>query len=407
MSSVQFADHASALLRSNATVASTMAAASAAAAASMFTVGFGTAALGSRGFDAVVWALQEGFRAFDTAEEDEHWYDSETVGKAASHYFQDLMVTRQKNSNNKDADATGGADCDGEALHPNCPHARISTMTDLCRAERLQMSTKIPPWSLTSHDDIRDHARHSRKQLVGFCDASNHGDSAAAKSAYPLDIYYIHAPSCWRGWHPRCDNPPPILSLREAWLAMEAVVGEDMTASRIGLSNVRVDELLDVIEFVRERQQQQLLAEDGGENNNNESNVISSRSPPPRIPDAVQSYADPIEPADELRMVCAEHGIRFVSYSTLGTQHKYRRSRSGSGELENPVLTSPVVVRIANKHGRSVAEVVLSWAIQKNMAVIPRSTNRRHIQELARLFDDPRFLDADDVRGIDAMKHSI
>jgi diketogulonate reductase-like aldo/keto reductase len=402
MSSVQLADHASALLQINATVASSMAAAAAAASASMFTVGFGTAALGSQGFDAVVWAFQEGFRAFDTAEEDEHWYDSETVGHAASHYFQDLLLSRQQERNSKDADATVGADCDDGTLHPNCPNARISTMTDLCRAERLQMSTKIPPWSLTSHDDIRNHARHSRKQLVGFCDApSNHGDNNA-KNAYSLDIYYIHAPSCWRGWHPRCDDPPPLLSLREAWLAMEAVAGEDGSALRIGLSNVRVDELLDVIEFVRERQQQ-LRTEDGGDS---ESNVISSRSPP-RIPDAVQSYADPIEPADELRQVCAEHGIHFVSYSTLGTQHKYRRSRSGSGELENPVLTSPVVVRIANKHGRSVAEVVLSWAIQKNMSVIPRSTNRRHIQELARLFDDPHFLDADDVRDIDAMKHSI
>jgi diketogulonate reductase-like aldo/keto reductase len=401
MSSVQLADQASALLLliQNRTVAHSEASAT-------WTVGFGTAALGSRGHDAVAWALQEGFRAFDTAEENEHWYDSETVGRAAARYFSDLLLERQQDAAAAAAAATGSSnavDCDeNNNNNNNCPNAPISTMRQLCRAEKLQMSTKIPPWSLTSIEDIRNHARHSRQQLVGFCDDDNDDDDHDAGSApFPLDIYYIHAPSCWRGWHPRCDDPPPLLSLRESWRAMEAVAGEDGTASRIGLSNVRVDELLDVIKFVRERQQQQ-LSEGTYEG---KYNHLQS---PPRIPDVVQSYADPIEPADELRGVCREHGIQFVSYSTLGTQHKYRRSRSGgSGDLENPVLTSPVIVPIATKHGRSVAEVVLSWAIRKGMSVIPRSTNYRHIQELARLFDDAHFLDDDDVRDIDSMKHSI
>jgi diketogulonate reductase-like aldo/keto reductase len=119
--------------------------------------------------------------------------------------------------------------------------------------------------------------------------------------------------------------------------------------------------------------------------------------PPPRIPDVLQAYADPLHPAEELRRICAEHGIEFVSYSTLGTQHR--------NVGQNPVLTSPIVVQLAEKHSRSVAEVVLSWALLTNMSVIPRSSKKHHIAELARLLDNPTFLDENDLEAIDSMSH--
>ena len=79
------------------------------------------------------------------------------------------------------------------------------------------------------------------------------------------------------------------------------MLGLDFSAKRIGLSNVHRDELLDIIAFVHER------IEHG------------ETDPPPRIPDVLQAYADPLHPADELRAICREYGIEFVSYSTLGT----------------------------------------------------------------------------------------
>lgn len=160
---------------------------------------------------------------------------------------------------------------------------------------------------------------------------------------------------------------------------MEAVAGIDRSAKRIGLSNVHPQELSAIIQYVQERKER-------GDNN-----------PPPRIPDVLQAFADPLQPAEELRRICAEHGIEFVSYSTLGTQH---RNTNG-----NPVLTSPIIQGLAAKHDRSVAEVVLSWALQNNMSVIPRSGKKHHIEELARLLEgDPTFLDEDDLRAIDTMK---
>ena len=206
----------------------------------------------------------------------------------------------------------------------------------------------------------------------------------------PLDSYLIHAPACWSGWHTRCENPPPTLDLRSVWLALEAVVDIDGSARRIGLSNVHPPQLLDIIRFVEERQGQP---------------EQQAGAAPPHMPDVVQIYADPIRPAEEMRRICREYGIEFVSYSTLGTQH-----RMVTGQ--NPVLSSPIVQALAEKHGRSIAEVVLSWALQNGMSVIPRSSQPQHIRELARLLPKngqsgaASFLDANDLLQMDSMKNS-
>lgn len=308
-------------------------------------VGFGTAGLGSKGFEAVTMALDAGFRAFDTAEAD-IWYNQETVGNALAHYFE------QHQANNE------------------CIMDDEEYCTNICAMEKLMISTKIPPWELTSIENIRRRAEASRDILLGFCD-----NDTIPK--YPLDVYYIHAPDCWEGWHPRCNGVENTLPLREAWLAMEYVVGVDHNAKRVGLSNVRPSQLLDIIQFVKERQE-----------------TYDGQGPPPRMPDVLQAYADPIHPARELRKICQEHGIEFVSYSTLGTQH---RMRNGS----NPVLGNSDIHEIATKHNRSAAEVVLSWALHHEMSVIPRSTKEEHISELSNLLNGESFLDSLDIRTID------
>jgi diketogulonate reductase-like aldo/keto reductase len=316
-------------------------------------VGFGTAGLGGECYNAVLTALDAGFRKFDTAEAD-WWYDQKAVGKALESFFDP-------------------GDQDDECLAEEC--------TRTCFSEGLQISTKIPPWSLTSEADIRMHARESRQELVGFCEdvvlADKDGNIVSARP-YPLDVYFIHAPKCWANWHPRCKAPPEVLSLRDAWVAMEAVVGLDYSSRRIGLSNVKPHELLDIISFVKERKE-------AGEDN---------VQPPPRMPDAVQILADPLMPAKEIRRICKEYGIEFVAFSTLGLQHKSQT---------NPVLGSEVVKTLAQTHGRSVAEVVLSWALQNDMSVIPRSNKKDHIAELANLLTQPPFLSAADLSLVDSL----
>ena len=69
------------------------------------------------------------------------------------------------------------------------------------------------------------------------------------------------------------------------------------------------------------------------------------------------------------------------------------------------MLTSPTILDLSSKYSRSAAEVVLSWALQKGMSVIPRSSRQNHISELARLLKNPLFLYEGDVQAIDAMSH--
>ena len=71
----------------------------------------------------------------------------------------------------------------------------------------------------------------------------------------------------------------------------------------------------------------------------------------------------------------------------------------------NPVLTSPTIVELSTRYSRSAAEVVLGWALQKGMSVIPRSSKKNHMAELARLLDNPPFLSEADIQAIDAMSH--
>lgn len=323
-------------------------------------IGFGTAGLGDRCYAVVTEALAQGFRKFDTAEAS-YWYDQRATGQA----LKDFFVPRG-----------------------NCSDLRVST--------------KIPPWSLTSEYDIRKHAADSRQELVGFCPhvLMREADGSELILPYPLDVYYIHAPRCWPGWHPECNHAPETLNLYDSWLAMEAIVGLDRTAHRIGLSNVHPPELRELIEWIQQRQNK--YQEIGSDNYlDDDGRPIA----PPRLPDVLQSYADPIEPAEELKQLCDEYGIEFVSYSTLGTQHSMRRGG------RNPVLTHPVVESLSVQYERSTAEIVLQWARQKGMSVIPRSSKAPHIQELARLLPEsnaPSFeLTTHDMLQMDTIKGSI
>lgn len=85
----------------------------------------------------------------------------------------------------------------------------------------------------------------------------------------------------------------------------------------------------------------------------------------------------------------AAKGIRIESWSPLG-----------SGRL----LGDPTIERIAKKHGRSIAQVIIRWHLQQGLIVIPKSV---HKDRIAANFDVFGFeLDAEDIGKIDAMDSS-
>ncbi|MEU5048794.1 aldo/keto reductase [Streptomyces sp. NPDC021096] len=86
----------------------------------------------------------------------------------------------------------------------------------------------------------------------------------------------------------------------------------------------------------------------------------------------------------ELRALHARHGIVTEAWSPLG---------QGRGLLEDPTLA-----RIAAKHGRTAAQVVLRWHVELGNVAIPKSVTPSRIRENIDVFGFA--LDADDLAAI-------
>ena len=81
-----------------------------------------------------------------------------------------------------------------------------------------------------------------------------------------------------------------------------------------------------------------------------------------------------------------EHGIETEAWAPIA---------------QGKVLDDPALAPIAEKHGKSPAQVVLRWHIQRGNVVFPKSTTPSRIRENFALFDFE--LDAGDVQAIDAL----
>ncbi|WTE23427.1 aldo/keto reductase [Streptomyces anthocyanicus] len=87
------------------------------------------------------------------------------------------------------------------------------------------------------------------------------------------------------------------------------------------------------------------------------------------------------------REVHAEQGIATEAWSPLG---------SGKG-----ILDIPAIVAIAQKHGRTPAQVVLRWHLQLGNVVIPKSVTPSRIKENIDVFGFS--LDTEDLAAISAL----
>lgn len=70
-------------------------------------------------------------------------------------------------------------------------------------------------------------------------------------------------------------------------------------------------------------------------------------------------------------------------------------------EGRNNLFSNPVLTEIATRHGRSVAQIVLRWLLQRGVVAIPKSVRPERIAENFRIFDF--VLDADAMAAIAAL----
>jgi len=90
----------------------------------------------------------------------------------------------------------------------------------------------------------------------------------------------------------------------------------------------------------------------------------------------------------DIKLACKRHGIAVEAWSPL---------------MQGRFAESPVIGEIAAATGRTEAQVVLRWALQQDIIVIPKSVTPSRIEENAQLFDFE--LDAQQVASIDAIGH--
>lgn len=92
----------------------------------------------------------------------------------------------------------------------------------------------------------------------------------------------------------------------------------------------------------------------------------------PLLPAVNQFEISPFGARQALVAFCQEKGIQVESYSPLARGRK---------------LDNPVVGQLARKYGKSPAQVLIRWGLQKGFVVIPKSVHRERIIENADVFD--------------------
>jgi diketogulonate reductase-like aldo/keto reductase len=99
-----------------------------------------------------------------------------------------------------------------------------------------------------------------------------------------------------------------------------------------------------------------------------------------------QVQFSPVKYRRTLAEICRQHGVALEAYSPLGTGRH---------------LSDATVSRVAQRVGRTPAQVLLRWCLQRDVPVIPKSTHRERIEENAQIFDFT--LSAEDIADLDAL----
>ncbi|XP_005089972.1 glyoxal reductase [Aplysia californica] len=156
-----------------------------------------------------------------------------------------------------------------------------------------------------------------------------------------LDLYLIH----WPGTHKLQPGDEQHKKFRrESWKAVEEAHRQGKLRS-LGVSNYLQHHLEELLEYCTVK------------------------------PSVLQIEYHPHLVQKSLKKFCDDHSIHLQAYSSLGTSAS-----------ENKLISDPVVVDIAMKCEKSPAQILLRWAVQQDIGVLPKSTNPAHIVENMDIF---------------------
>ncbi|NEP63033.1 MAG: aldo/keto reductase [Symploca sp. SIO2G7] len=167
-----------------------------------------------------------------------------------------------------------------------------------------------------------------------------------------LDLYLIHWPVVMKKGTSFPLTPENLISLEAlpilvTWREMEALADEGL-CRHIGVSNFSKVKLQNLLEHARLK------------------------------PEMNQIELHPYLQQSELLTFCQENTIFLTAYSPLGSAD---RPDSLKANDEPVLLENKTIASVAKRHQATPAQVLLSWAIHRGTAVIPKSVNPERIQQ--------------------------
>jgi D-xylose reductase len=234
-----------------------------------------------------------------------------------------------------------------------------------CRREELWVTSKL--WN-TYH--AREHVRPAVERTL-----------RDLRLDY-LDLYLIHFPIAQEfvpfetryppEWFFEPTEPNPRMKfarvpLAETWAAMEEVVTAGLVR-HIGVCNYNTALLRDLLNSARVR------------------------------PAVLQVELHPYLTQERLVRFAQEEGIAVTAFSPLAAQSYHSIGMAAPGES---VLNEPVVRAVAERCGRTPAQVVLRWGVQRGTAVAPKTTRAERLAENLALFDF--VLTPEEMKAISAL----
>ena len=235
----------------------------------------------------------------------------------------------------------------------------------LCRRDELWITSKL--WNTFHHKEhVEPAIRRSLQDL---------------QLEY-LDLYLIHFPIAqpyvdfddryppeWifdpNAAEPRMETAP--VPLHETWQAMEALVEAGLT-TQIGVCNYNTGLLHDLMSYATIK------------------------------PSVLQVESHPYLTQQRLMKLANNYGIQVTAFSPLGALSYLELDMAGAKES---VLEQDVVKAAAKRIGKTPAQIVLRWGVQRGNAIIPKTSRPERLAENLAIFDFE--LSETEMTAIDAL----
>jgi len=106
----------------------------------------------------------------------------------------------------------------------------------------------------------------------------------------------------------------------------------------------------------------------------------------------------------------AVNQVEFSTYLYLEDLLKFCNSNNIMLEAYSPLtkgyrLNDPKLVKIASKSSKTPAQILIRWALQKEVIVIPKSSNQKRISENANVFDFT--ISPEDMKELDSFNENL